>query len=344
VTGPRGARRGSDPPTRGRARAPVTRAGLQLASLALPASPPERLFDAAADIARRAESCGFDSFWLGDHFHDNPYTGAAKEPLPEPYTLLAAIAAQTDRIALGTLVSGVTHRNPALLAKTVTTLDVVSGGRAILGIGAAWHAGEHRAYGLDFPPLSERFDRLEEALQICRAMLTEEVAGFAGRHYRVDGALNYPRPIRSTGIPILVGGSGERRTLRLVARYGDACNISGDAKTIRHKVSVLRRWCEAEERDPADITVTRVGTLVIGATAAEARSRAAALRHERRLDEELFRAAVTAGNPREVAEQLEEHRAAGVDGAIFNVAGVGEPERLELAGEALSLAAASGRP
>src|SRR5207248_5061766 len=146
-----------------------------------------------------------------------------------------------------------------------TTIDVISGGRAILGIGAAWFEREHVAYGFDFPPLKERFERLEEALQITRAMFTQERATFDGKHYRVEDVFNFPRPIRGD-IPILVGGSGERKTLRLVAQYADGSNVFGDADGIRHLVGVLERHCEDVGRDPAEITKTRLGMLAIGRT------------------------------------------------------------------------------
>src|ERR1700730_9275106 len=161
----------------------------------------------------------------------------------EAYTTLGALAASTSRVRLATLVTGVTYRNPSLLAKMVTTLDIISGGRAILGLGAAWHDLEHEGLGFDFPPAGERLDRLEEALQICRAMFREESPTFDGRYYRVHGATNVPRPLQVGGPPILVAGGGEKRTLRLVAKYADACNVTGDLAMIRHKVDVLDRHC-----------------------------------------------------------------------------------------------------
>jgi len=155
----------------------------------------------------------------------------------------------------------------------VTALDVLSGGRAVLGIGAAWFEAEHEGLGFEFPSLSERFDRLEEALKICRAMFTEDAPSFDGRYYRIQGAVNRPRPVHAGGPPILIGGGGERRTLRLVAEYADACNLFGDVDTVRHKLDVLARHCDDMGRDPATITKTRLGTLVIADTSKEATAR-----------------------------------------------------------------------
>ena len=168
---------------------------------------------------------------------------------------LAGIAARTSKARLGLLVGGVTYRNPALLAKMCTTLDVISGGRAWFGIGAAWFEAEHDAYGVRFPPLKERFEHLEDTLRIARAMFTEERATVEGTHHRVDGALNNPKPVRGD-IPILIGGSGERKTLRLVAQYGDGCNVFGDLERFQHLMGVLDRHCEDVGRDPSEITRT----------------------------------------------------------------------------------------
>src|SRR5215475_6503204 len=189
--------------------------------------PREQLFDHVAGLTQAAESAGFDLVTVMDHFYQIRAVGPETEPMLEAYTALGGLAARTTRILLGTLVTGVTYRNPALLAKMVTTLDIVSGGRAVLGIGAAWYEEEHDGLGFEFPSAGERLDRLEEALQICRAMFTEEAPSFTGKHYRIEKVLNVPRPIQENGPRIMVGGSGEKRTLRLVARYADMCNING---------------------------------------------------------------------------------------------------------------------
>ena len=233
----------------------------------------------------------------------------------ESYTLLGGLAARTSRIRLGTMVTGVTYRNPALLAKIVTTLDVISAGRAMLGIGAAWYDVEHEGLGVAFPPVGERMDRLEEAVQICRSMFRDEVATFEGRYYSVHEARNLPRPVQPGGPPILIGGSGEKRTLRLVARYADYCNIFGDVATIRHKLAVLREHCEAVGRDPASITVSRLSTLVITDSAEETAGTWELLNSAEGMDASGF----NVGTEDEIVAQVEELAAAGVDYFIFNM-------------------------
>ena len=210
-----------------------------------------------AEVARAAEETGFTSLWLMDHFLQIPQVGREWEDMLESYTTLGYLAGVTERIRLGTLVTGVTYRNLAHLAKLVATLDVLSGGRALCGLGAAWFEREHRLYGWEFPPLAERYALLEDALELLPLMWGPGSPRFAGRAFSVAEATCYPRPLQER-IPVLVGGSGERRTLRLVARHADACNLFGDAATVRHKLGVLRSHCEAEGRDPAVITVTHL--------------------------------------------------------------------------------------
>ncbi|MET9801513.1 LLM class F420-dependent oxidoreductase [Streptomyces sp. NPDC006368] len=200
-----------------------------------------------ARVARGAEEAGLDSFWVMDHFFQIPNFGAAEDPMPEAYSALSYAAALTRRVTLGTLVTGVTHRAPGLLLKQVTTLDVLSGGRAVLGIGAGFHEEEHRGLGFRLPPVAERFERLEETLRIARLMWGEGDAPFEGRHYRLERTLNSPQALSRPHPPILIGGGGERRTLRLVAEYGDACNLFHGAD-IPHKLGVLRAHCEAVGR------------------------------------------------------------------------------------------------
>jgi F420-dependent oxidoreductase-like protein len=192
-------------------KAPV-RLGLQIPNFDLPGVAPAQLLDRLTAIAGAAEDAGFDSLFVMDHLHQIPGVGPPENRMLEGNAVLAALAARTTRANLGLMVAGVTYRNPALLAKVTTTIDVLSGGRAILGIGGAWYEEEHRAYGFDFPPVGERLARLGEALQIARAMFTQEQSTFEGRYYRVENVMNNPRPIRGD-IPILVGGSGERKTL-----------------------------------------------------------------------------------------------------------------------------------
>jgi F420-dependent oxidoreductase-like protein len=315
-------------------RAPI-RLGLRIPNFNYEGVEPDQLFERLADVAVTAEEAGFDSLFVMDHLHQIGNVGPETNWMLEGNAVLAALAARTSRASLGLMVGGVTYRNPALLAKITTTIDVISGGRALLGIGAAWFEGEHVAYGFEFPPLKERFERLEEALQICRAMFTEERPGFEGRHYRIDRVLNNPRPIRGD-IPILIGGSGERKTLRLVAQYADGSNVFGDVDQVRHLVEVLERHCEGVGRDPAEITKTRLGALAIGRTHEEAERKLDIIRSRSSMPEERIRMLATLGDPDEVAERAQEFLEAGLDGLIFNMPDVEDLEAVRLAGEALA--------
>jgi F420-dependent oxidoreductase-like protein len=235
------------------------------------------VFGRLAAAARAAEEAGFDAISVPDHVHQNRVGGGPASPMFEAYTVLGALALATSSATLFSLVSPVTLRAPGLLAKAVTTLDVISGGRAVLGVGAGWDAAEHEAYGIAFPGLGERFSRLDEELAICRAMFAAERATFTGKFYAVQDAYNSPRPVRGA-IPVLVAGGGEKRTLDLVARYADAGNVfAGDPADVRHKFDVLSRHCERIGRDPAEITRTvfAFDTSDLGALAASARSLAA---------------------------------------------------------------------
>jgi F420-dependent oxidoreductase-like protein len=316
----------------------VTRFGLQIPNFTFSGVRDAELFERVAEIAVTAEESGFDSLWVMDHFYQIPGVGPRTDPMLEAYTVLGAIAARTKSASLGTMVTGVTYRNPAYLAKVVTTLDVISSGRAILGIGAAWNDDEHAGYGFGFPPVAERMERLEEALQITRAMFTEEAPSFSGRHYSLAGALNYPRPIRPGGIPILVGGGGEQKTLKLVAKYADACNFFGDVATVRHKLEVLKRHCDEIGRDPAEITKTRLGSVIVAETNAEADRRARAMAEARGMDAKRLREYVAAGDPDSVCEQLAKYFEAGLDGMIFNMHDAQDLEPVRLAGKTLSTA------
>jgi F420-dependent oxidoreductase-like protein len=212
-----------------------------------------------AEVARAAEDAGFTSLWLMDHFVQIPQIGREWEDMLESHTTLAYLAGVTERIRLGTLVTGITYRNIAHLAKIVATLDVLSGGRAMCGIGAAWFEREHRLYGWEFPALGRRYELLEDALELLPLMWGKGSPPFEGRTLTVSQATCYPRPLQDR-VPILVGGSGERRTLRLVARHADACNLFGDPETVRHKVAVLGEHCAAEGRDPAAVEVTHLAS------------------------------------------------------------------------------------
>jgi len=297
----------------------LTRFGFQLPSFTFPGVSDDRLFDVICEAATTAESSGFDSLWVMDHFHQIPSIGSQSEPMLEAYTLLAGIAARTSSAKIGALVTGVTYRNPALLAKAVTTLDIVSRGRAVLGLGAAWFEAEHDACGFSFPGVGERMDRLEETVQICRAMFTQDETTFSGTHHHVAAALNRPPPVSPDRPPILIGGGGEQRTLKLVAKYADACNIFGDAQTVRHKLNVLDEYCDDIGRDPAEITKTRLGAIVLADTAEDARNLGAELRVARNMGWEKYDSYVVEGEHDSVLEQVQELFDAGLDGLIFNV-------------------------
>ncbi len=216
---------------------------------------PAALRGRLADVARLAEQGGFDRISVMDHVWQIEHLGPAEHEMLEAYTTLGYLAARTERVKLLTVVTAVVYREPGLLAKAVSTLDVLSGGRAMLGIGAAWNEDEARGLGLFFPSTAERFERLEEALQICLQMWSEDDGPYLGKHYRLARTLNSPQPLSRPHPPILIGGAGERKTLRLVARYADACNIF-DTPELPHKLVVLREHCEREGRDYAEIEKT----------------------------------------------------------------------------------------
>jgi F420-dependent oxidoreductase-like protein len=305
--------------------------GLHMPNLTFDSVPPERRFDRIVELAEAAEGAGFELVTLMDHLYQIGGVGPESDPMLEAYATLSGVAARTSRVHLGTLVTGVTYRNPALLAKTVTTLDVISGGRAILGLGAAWNEAEHKGYGFDFPPIGERMDRLDEALTIARLMFNEERPTFEGRHYRIDRAFNSPRPIQPGGPPILVGGGGERRTLLIAARHAAMTHwFAGSIETLRHKTEVLERHCETVGRDPATIVRT-IGSPVL--PVATERDAAAAL--ERIAPER--RKVLTPLTPEQGAERLATYVEAGFTGFTFGNTMLPTPEDVGLAGEMLRL-------
>jgi F420-dependent oxidoreductase-like protein len=313
---------------------PPIRAGLQIPNFNHLAPQPGDLLARLTDVAQTAEASGFDSIYVMDHLHQIRGVGPEEDWMLEGPTTLAALAARTTTAHLGLMVGGITYRNPALLAKITTTIDVLSGGRAILGIGAAWFEGEHQAYGFDFPPLGERFEQLEDGLKIFRAMFTGAGrATVSGDHHHIDGAYNNPKPLRGD-IPILIGGSGEKKTLRMVAQYADASNVFGDVAQIRHLMGVLDAHCERLGRDPREITRTKLATLVVGDTHEAAQKAAAPLRAH--LPPERYEALVIAGDKDAIGEQLAAHREAGLDGVIVNMQQIGDLEAVRLAGEAVS--------
>jgi len=323
----------------------MTRLGLQIPNFTYPGVPDARLFEQVAATAVQAEAAGFDTVMVMDHFYQLPALGAPDQPMLEAYTLLGALAARTSRVRLATLVTGNTYRNPALLAKIVTTLDIISGGRALLGIGAGWFEPEHVGYGYAFPSLRERLDRLEEALEIIRAMFRGERPSFEGRFYRASEALNVPLPLRPGGPPILIGGSGEKRTLRLVAKYGDESNLTCEPSEIPRKLEALARHCADFGRDPATIGKTWLGSLIVAPThelAVEARNDFLARRGLRweslpqPLRETIDRALLL-GDPDEVGERVQrEILGAGLDGIVVNLPASSHlPEAIELTASTL---------
>jgi len=233
------------------------RLGLQVPNFTWP-NGQANLGDTFGLIAERAERAGLYSLWVMDHFFQIPSVGASENEMLEGYSALSFAAGRTNRIKLGTMVTGVTYRHPGILVKTVTTLDVLSHGRAYLGIGAAWNEEEHRGLGVPFPPLAERFERLEEALQIALQMWAGDEKPYEGKYYQLARPLNSPQAVQKPHPPILIGGSGERKTLRLVAQYGDACNLFArlGKDQLQHKLDTLRDHCQSVGRPYEQIEKT----------------------------------------------------------------------------------------
>ena len=239
--------------------------GLDIADFTWPAGP-AKLGSTLADIARTADQAGFDSIWVMDHFWQIRMNGPEHHEMLEGYSALSYIAAVTKRAKLGTMVTGVVYHQPGILAKTVTTLDVLSGGRAWLGIGAAWNEAESRGLGIPFPPIKERFERLEETLQICQQMWEGKRGSekpFRSEHYQLERPLNSPQSLTRPHPPILIGGGGEKKTLRLVAQYADACNLFPTPE-IPRKLDILREHCQAVGRNYDEIEKTSLFTFDLG--------------------------------------------------------------------------------
>ncbi|WP_433669929.1 LLM class F420-dependent oxidoreductase [Nocardia sp. CA-136227] len=307
---------------------------------------PRDLFPAVVAQAREAEAAGFDAAFVMDHFYQLPLLGAPEEPMLEAYTALSGLAASTERIQLSALVTGNTYRNPALTAKTVTTLDVVSRGRAVLGIGAGWFELEHQAYGFDFGTFTERFEKLEEALEIITPMLRGEHSTFDGKWYRTKNAMNEPR-VRDD-LPILLGGGGEKKTFGLAARFADHLNIICNASELPRKLDALHARLDEAGRDPKTLETSFLAFVIVDEDGDRARKTQAemlarigitdlgALPTEALRNSPADRQFV--GTPDEVAEQIQsrvlDH---GIDGIIVNLVTNGhEAGTVELAGRALS--------
>ncbi len=293
--------------------------------------PPEKTFDRVVELAQAAEKAGFGLVTVMDHFYQIGGVGPETDPMLEAWATLGGLAARTKKVRLGTLVTGVTYRNPAMLAKMVTTLDVISGGRAVLGLGAAWNEDEHRGYGFEFPAIRERMDRLDEALTICRAMFTQERPSFTGRYYRIDQALNSPRPIQKGGPRILVGGGGEQRTLKIAAKHADMTHwFPLGFDVLKRKTEVLERHCETVGRDPSTIERTMATPVLVAASEKDGQAILDRLPPERR-------AHVKVGTPAQAAEWLRPYVDAGFTGFTFNNPVLPNAEAIGAAGELLKL-------
>jgi F420-dependent oxidoreductase-like protein len=305
--------------------------GFHMPNFTFPGVPADRLFDRVVRQAQAAEKAGFDLVTVMDHFYQIRGIGPETEPMMEAYTTLAALAASTSRVKLGTLVTGVTYRNPAILAKQVTTLDVISKGRAIFGIGAAWNEDEHKGYGIEFPPIGQRMDRLDEALTIAKLMFTQDRPSFDGKYYKIDRALNVPRPIQPGGPKILIGGTGERRTLRLLAQHGDIGHwFAASIEELKRKKQIFEEHCEAVKRDPSEVLLTLGVTLVLAENEKDAKAILEGLTPERRA------MAKTATVPA-AAELLGQYMDAGFGGFTLNNNIYGTDEQIALVGELIKL-------
>ena len=283
------------------------------------------------DLARKAESLGFDSFWLMDHMYQAEPQGSPPEPVLDCWTAMGALAAVTSRIRLGTLVTANPFRNPAHLAKITATIDVLSGGRLFMGLGAGWHEEEARAYDIPFPPPRERLQRLEEAVQIILKLWTEERASFSGKFYNIRDAYCNPKPIQKPHPPLLVGGGGERKTLKIVAKYADACNLSGRPEDVRKKLDVLREHCEAVNRDYGSILKTKVANPFIYKQRDEAK-RALASAVKGMTPERVDQYAV-AGTPDDILEHMQALKGVGIEYVMLHFEPRREAEAMELFAE-----------
>ena len=312
--------------------------GFHMPTFTFPGVPSDRLFDRVAENAKAAENAGFDLVTVMDRFYQIRGIGPETEPMMEAYTTLSALATQTSRVKLGTLVTGVTYRNPALLAKMVTTLDVISKGRAILGIGAAWNEDEHIGYGFEFPPIKERMDRLGEALTIAKLMFTQDRPSFEGKYYRISRALNVPRPVQPGGPKILVGGGGERRTLRLLAEHGDIGHwFGGNLDDLKRKKRVFEEHCAAVNRNPSEVLLTVGLTLVLAENEKDAKALMDGMTPERRAMAKIV-------NVPQAAEVLREYMDAGFGGFTFNNNVLQTKESIALAGELIKVVRGSAVP
>jgi len=280
-------------------------------------------------VVALAEELGYDSFWLMDHFHQLPNVGQPKEPMLESWTTQAALSGFTSKIKIGVLVSGVIYRYPSVLAKIGATLDILSKGRLIMGIGAAWHVDEAAAYGISFPVARERLMRLEEAVQIILKMWTEETSSFEGKFYSIRAAYCNPKPIQLPHPPILIGGSGERQTLKIVAKYADACNLFGSPQTIRRRLEILRAHCKNVGREYSSIQKTKLARVIIGKEKKDLEKYLKYIPERERLEQAIL------GTPEEVSMQVEQFQEAGIESLIAYFEPERELENLQLFAEVM---------
>jgi F420-dependent oxidoreductase-like protein len=287
---------------------------------------PVEAYETMTRVAQEAEALGFRSVWLYDHFHTVPVP--SQEVTFECWTSTAALARDTTRVRVGQIVTCNSYRNPALLAKMASTVDVLSHGRLDLGIGAGWYEHEYRAYGYPYPETAERLQRLREAVQIILAMWTQEEASFEGNYYQVKGAINQPKGVQQPHIPLLIGGGGEKVTLRLVAQFGDACNVGGDIPTIKHKFAVLKQHCDELGREYNSIRRT---TLIDDCAIAETEEAAIAkLTPAQRNNLERLRQTELIGTPAMIRQRLAEHEEAGVQEIIIRFVDAAQLESVRL--------------
>lgn len=317
----------------------MTRLGYQIPNFTYPGQRPDQIFDTVVAQAKEAEASGFDRVLVMDHFYQLPMIGTHDEPMYECYSLLSALAQHTSTVRLSALVTGNTYRHPTLLAKTITALDHVSHGRATLGIGAGWFQLEHDSLGFEFGTFTDRFEKLEEALQIIIPLLRGETVSLDGKHYQVSDAVNSPAPV--SRVPVMIGGNGERKTLRMVAQYADESNLaSGGLDEIPHKLDVLAEHCARLGRDRSEIKVTKLLMCHIAPTTAEAEAdlrEMAAIKGWSDGVLDLIKSVLAWGDPDTIGEYLASAMATGIDGMTINLPACGHiPGRVELLGQVAS--------
>ena len=318
----------------------MTRLGFQIPNFDYPGLTRADAWKATAVSAKAAEDAGFDTVLVMDHFYQLPGLGAPDNSMMEAYTILGALAQVTERVRLGALVTGNTYRNPAILAKSVTTLDHVSGGRAQLGIGSGWFELEHQSFGIPFDTFTTRFEKLEEALQVILPMLRGERVSYSGKHYEFSDVINEPAPLSK--VPVMIGGNGEKKTLRMVAQYADLGNLTCAPNEVQQKLDALAGHCERLGRDRSEITLSWNRVVCVAPTTAEAEAERNAFLADRGMDwdnlgeeiQAMVDGMIACGDADTVGEQLTAWKATGIDGFTLSAPANGHlPERVALLGE-----------